>query len=127
MSWIEETKVEFVQKGAQIGIRTYFYEFREKWWHRFVPWRASFSRPFDTIETAVNGDLFGHMAVLANPDFEINNRNVMEWARSCISKGRARLCFTVTYELMSGRESLMLLDAQFSDRKMGMLFKLTFG
>lgn len=127
MSWLEKTTIEYVFRGAQIGIRKYTYEYRQRWWHRFIPYRAAFLREFDTIETTVNGDLFGHLTVLANPDFSINDYNVMAWAKEAVYRGHAKLEFSVTYELMSGRESIMMLDARFSDRRTAMLFKLTFG
>lgn len=127
MSWIEETKLKYVNKGPQVGIRTYTYEFREKWWHRFMPFRSLQTRQFDTNEISVNGDSNGHRMVLANPDFEINGHNVVEWCRATISQGRVHLCFTVTYEVMSGTDPLTLMEARFSDRRLATLFKLTFG
>lgn len=92
--------------------------------------------PFETIETATNGDAHGHLRVLEDPDFTVKGRNVMEWARQSISKGKADFQFVVDRSIggeADGRRKGSFLDpdftliARFSDPGTAALFKLAFG
>lgn len=129
MGWTEETDWQDSQGKTMRppARRWYRYYFQERWWHRYTRYQVVMESPFHTIETSVNGDSNGHRAVLADPDFTIKDREVVPWMRQYVKTGKACFEFNVSYELMSGQQSTMMMTARFSDKKTALLFKLSFG
>ncbi len=134
MSWTQKT---FHRGGGDIPYRDeryYVYAFRDKWWRRLEPYRATVKVPFLTVEYGTLADYQAHHNVLCRPDFHLNGINIMEWAKETITQGNVHFSFLVDAgdpfeEAISGRNSKVefRLTARFSDRRMAILFKLTFG
>ena len=114
--------------GIWADQRVYHYAFQGHWTDYFSRLSYQFRIPFHTIEESTNGDSQGHWRVLADPDFTINEINVVEWARQAITRGRADLKFIVHRPSGFSMETATLeLIAQFSDPRMATLFKLQLG
>lgn len=133
--WTQRTWYRGGGDSPFINRRVYKYHFEDQWFHFLTRYKHEIRLPFNTADIATNGDAHGHLRVLADPDFTVKGRNVMEWARQSISQGKVDFQFVVDRSIGgedSGRGSSFLdpdliLIARFSDPGTAALFKLAFG
>lgn len=128
--WTQETKYipeDPRNKPLQVDCRIYNYHFESEWFHWITRYRHEVRLRFFTEEIHTNGDSGGHRRVLENPDFTINDMNVVEWIKESITTGKADFTFYVSRLHANRWTSQLELVAKFSDKRQAMMFKLAFG
>ena len=132
--WTQRTWYRGGGDSPFVNRRVYKYHFEDQWFHFITRYKHEIRLPFNTVETATQGDTHGHLRVLADPDFTVKDRNVMEWARQSISKGKVDFKFVIDASLdrdIGQGHSFVVPDlvliARFSDPGTAALFKLAFG
>jgi hypothetical protein len=136
MTWLEQgwqTKTWYVGGGDDplTLARYYRYRFRAPGLAGLKFYRSEQSLPFsDYVEGGdghnINGDTRGHWLELERAPFEIGDRNVMDWAKECVTTGRAEFFFEIKRNDWINRINTNTLRVRFSDRSLAMMFKLAF-
>lgn len=129
MSWTEKTAWYGGGDNPFDSRRIYKYRFRDNPLRFFLPHAVHFRMPFDLDPQDTDNQEDWHQRVLAEAPFCIRGRNVMNWARECITEHQALFYFEIDSGIreLLGKENICTLTAKFGSRGAAAMFKLTFG
>jgi hypothetical protein len=107
------------------NILRFKYRFRSSPKYLLAPYRVKFVIPFD-VTTEWHPE--GTSGILQRAPFAIRDRNIMEWARECITENQASFEFKVDLGLnfYFTKKRQTELTAKFGDPKHATMFKLSF-
>ena len=112
--------------------RIYRYQFHNKWYDRFRLLKHGYRSCFKTSHGSISDTYENPESVLANPDFLVNQMNVVEWARENIHYGKMILEFEISIStagllLNPSQKKHFELVAKFSDVRHALMYKMAFG